>query len=180
MGMDHHFNEEEGYDFLEETVFQLEEAWRTQGVAQLDELVVKPDHPLRERLLVELIKVDQEYRWESGERKSLEAYLEEWPELRTGTDSLTELLTAECETRAYLNETTTREELAERFPKFADCIDLNAIAIRAGVRRARNRRKTSFRKSPCDVLTVIVQYGSGRTERSARSGVPAARAGFRF
>ena len=127
MGNEYQYGQEESYDFLEEVVFRLEESWRTRGEADLVEFVVEPGHPLRERALIELIKVDQEYRWESGKRKPLEDYLREWPELRGKRETLAELLTAECETRAYLNEETNRDDLSARFPEIADQIDWKTV-----------------------------------------------------
>ena len=47
---------------------------------------------LRERVLVELIKVDQENCWRGGVQRLLEAYLSDWPELTTREDALVELL----------------------------------------------------------------------------------------
>ena len=127
MGNNQHFSEEESYDFLEEVVFRLEKAWQADGEADLRQFVVDSDHPLRERVLVELIKVDQEYRWEGGTRKTLEDYLREWPELELNRSLLAELLTAECETRAYLNERTTCDELRARFPDVSEQIEWKAV-----------------------------------------------------
>jgi hypothetical protein len=77
---------------------------------------------------VELIKIDQEHRYQASRPKPLETYLGEWPELSADAESLAELLEAECMTRMASGEVPTPEELAARFPQIAHRIDLSEIA----------------------------------------------------
>jgi len=105
---------------LASAVWQLERSWRAGHGADLAQYVPPPDEPLRPRVLVELIKVDQEYRWESGDRKMLEAYLEDWPELADEPEFVTELLEAECITRSCTDTTPDVEEIRSRFPDISD------------------------------------------------------------
>lgn len=160
MGANQHFSEEEQYDFLEEVVFRLEESWRTRGDAEIADLLIAPEHPLRVRLLVDLIKVDQEYRWELGRRKRLEDYLEDWPELRENSGTLQELLGAECQTRAYLGDIATEAELHKRFPSIADRIDLESISglAKAGAGVSRTGEPRIYCPH-CHHQVRIVPYG---------------------
>ena len=66
---------------LDRIVEQWEEAWRTNVSPDLVQFVPPHTHPLRVRVLVELVKVDQERRWEIGDHRLLEDYLAQWPEL---------------------------------------------------------------------------------------------------
>ena len=86
---------------------------------------------MRRRTLIELVKVDQELRWQAGEHRLLESYLSDWPELSSDPELVTELLDAECLTRAGLDRLPTPDELAARFPEMARQIDLGEIARRA-------------------------------------------------
>jgi len=119
------------WDHLDDAVARLEHSWQTSGGADLAQFVPAADHPLRAQTLLTLIKVDQEYRWTSGQQKPLEAYLEEWPELGNNPEAVAELLEAECRTRAGLDLLPTAEQLRERFPAVADRIDLPAIQAEA-------------------------------------------------
>jgi len=76
-----------------------------------------------------LIEVDQELRWQSGERRPLEAYLEQWPELRDSTDILIELYRNECVIRAT---EPTADEVQKRFPEI---VGLSPSEIEAALHR---------------------------------------------
>jgi serine/threonine protein kinase len=117
--------------FLSQSVQQLEQSWASGAPRPLAELLPAPDQTYRRRVLLELIKVDQEYRWKCGSPQATEAYLEEWPELGRDDEVILELLEAECVTRAILDQLPAREELAERFPVVGAHVDLSAIARRA-------------------------------------------------
>jgi eukaryotic-like serine/threonine-protein kinase len=119
------------WELLDDLVERFEEAWRQQGVASLEAFVPAPDSPHRQRVLVELVKVDQEFHWAAGQPRRLEDYLNDWPELRADQDVLVELLEAECRTRAALGSLPQRSELEARFPEWADRLDLDAIADQA-------------------------------------------------
>lgn len=118
---------EEEWEFLDQAGQRMEEAWRNSVDVDLSEFVPLPSHPLRERTLIELIKIDQERRWVARCPKPLEEYLAQWPELKGNERSLLELLTAECETRAFLNDRATKDELRERFSAIAERVDLARI-----------------------------------------------------
>ena len=109
----------------------LEESWHSGEAPELGRLLPPADDPSRVRVLVELIKVDQEFRFKNGQQKPLEAYLQEWDELRASPELVRELLEAECLTRATLAAAPTAEELRTRFPEIATSIDLDRIKAAA-------------------------------------------------
>ncbi len=81
----------------------------------------------REGILVELIKVDQEYRWRAGQPCPLEIYLQQWPELNANPNIVAVLLAAECLTRATFGDNPSADELQTRFPNAAHSIPWEAI-----------------------------------------------------
>jgi len=113
---------------LDEAVEGLENSWQASGDGDIARFVPPPGHALRERVLVELIKVDQEYRSASGQPRRLETYLTDWPELSGKASVAHELLEAECLTRATFGLLPTAEEIESRFPDIPGRIDLEAIA----------------------------------------------------
>jgi WD40 repeat protein len=141
------------WDFIDDAVARLEKAWKSAGGAVLAEFVPPADHPMRRQTLLTLIPVDLEYRWTAGQRKLVEDYLGEWPELIKGSgvftargsdeeaagtgaavktpdpfmDAVAELLEAECRVRAELDTLPAIDELRQRFPDLADRIDLSRI-----------------------------------------------------
>jgi len=116
---------------LSDAVRSLEAAWKTRVTPDLSGFVPRVGDPLRRQILVELIKVDQEYRWHSGQERTLENYLQSWPELADKPEVVVELLAAECLTRATFGSFATIEELRRRFPAVCDKIDLDAIEAEA-------------------------------------------------
>ena len=103
------------WDVIDKAVWQLEEAWRHAQQPNISLFVPPWGNPLRQRVLVELIKVDQECRWKSGIPTRTEDYLRAWPELSSRANVIAELLESECLTRAMLNAMPTCDELLARF-----------------------------------------------------------------
>ena len=103
----------------------------TRCKVRLGDLLPEPGHPLRRCVLQELVRVDQELRWKSGDCRLIESYLSEWPELGSEPAELVELLEAECLMRTGLGQVFTADELQGRFPAIASRIDLEAIVSQA-------------------------------------------------
>lgn len=79
-----------------------------------------PDRPWRRLVLVELIKVDLEYRWQRPElRRSLEEYAAMFPELCEGGVVPADLLYEEILVRRQSGETIQLEDYERRFPRQA-------------------------------------------------------------
>src|SRR5271157_3868195 len=90
---------DEEWRCLNEAVRGLEECWRTAAEPELSRFLPRTDCPFRRRTLVELIKIDQEHRYQAARPRPLENYFDEWPELPADAELLAELLEAECMTR---------------------------------------------------------------------------------
>src|SRR5581483_922812 len=73
---------------LDEYVSPLEEAHATQQEVNLADFLPPRDHPQYLVILCELVRVDLECRWQKANAHSLEAYLRDFPELRSDTDHL--------------------------------------------------------------------------------------------
>ncbi len=116
---------------LHDAVRRLEQSWQAGKPLSLREVLAarrSDDESVRLRLLAELVKVDQEYRWCTGQERLLEAYLSEWPELAADRSVVLELLMAECLTRISCGgREPTREELVRRFPDVGAAVDLDGL-----------------------------------------------------
>ena len=116
------------WDRIDEAVDGLENAWQTEGDAELGSFLPPPDDPLYADVLVALVKIDQEHRWAADQPQPLEDYIERWPELSKDPAVLVDLLTAECRIRKSRNKFPARQEIEERFPALVDRIDLACIS----------------------------------------------------
>jgi hypothetical protein len=125
------FLTDEVWDAIDRTVWQLEESWHSRSEPDLGAFAPPHGDPLRERVLVELIKVDQEHRWRSGIPTKTEDYLRNWPELSGRSTIVAELLEAECLTRAMFSVTPTYQELSARFSILCNQVDLSKIKVEA-------------------------------------------------
>jgi len=132
--------DDQSWASLGDAVERFEASWQTTPGAELAPFVPSSGGPLRKRVLIELIKVDQEYSWRSGERRTLEAYLSDWPELRSNREAVVELLEGECLTRTVFDGLPTLDELRSRFPKLCHEIDLDAIDAKAETERPSGRK----------------------------------------
>ncbi len=72
--------------------------------------------PFRSAVMTELVKVDLERRWSAGDRRRVEDYLKEYPELKSSNDVLAEVVQQECFVRAKHGEQPNVDELHSRFP----------------------------------------------------------------
>ncbi len=67
---------------------QFELAWQKEPVPHIGRFLAKECGSRKALLLAELVKIDLEYRWQAGQRRKLEEYLAEFPELLTVGGSL--------------------------------------------------------------------------------------------
>jgi hypothetical protein len=113
---------------LDKAIQQLEAAWKSAKDPGFASLVPPQSNRFRAQMLAELIKVDQEHSWRSGSCRTLETYLAQWPELSQHSDTIVDLLNAECETRAIIGRLPSSDELSTRFPReISERVDLAAI-----------------------------------------------------
>lgn len=95
---------------------RFEQTWsetRLSGFAQ----ELQASNPLLARpALVELAKIDMERQWASGNRKTVEDYLREFPELGTADTVPADVIQTECEVRRMFADPVPDADLARRFP----------------------------------------------------------------
>jgi hypothetical protein len=156
--------EDEEWRCLNEAVGRLEACRRAGGEPDLGGLLPGADSPFRRRVLVELIKIDQEHRFQAQGPKPLESYLDEWPELAADAEFLAELLEAECMTRMASGDAPAREEIASRFPQIAERIDLGEIA--AEVEREGGRAESPSAPDRYQIRAVLGRGAMGTVYRA--------------
>lgn len=109
------------WELLGQRVEALVSAWETGGEPpRLADFVPHDDPAVRHMTLVELIKVDLEYRWQHRKLpKRLEDYIADFPEL-AGDGIPPELIYEEYHVRKQAGDGVSREEYLERFPEQAE------------------------------------------------------------
>ncbi|HEY2826936.1 MAG TPA: protein kinase [Pirellulales bacterium] len=86
------------------------------GFPDLRKFADRAEPAYRGAAIAELVKVDLERRWASGDRRRVEDYLNQYPELRDSADSLTEIVQQEYLVRSQHGEHPSAAELQSRFP----------------------------------------------------------------
>jgi hypothetical protein len=81
---------------VESAVTRLEGAWKQSPGPDLGQFLPLSADPARQQVLVELIKADIAHRRRAGDRKKVDDYLREWPELNDRPEIAVELLVVEC------------------------------------------------------------------------------------
>lgn len=140
----------ESWRILNQAVRRLESCWRNGVRPDPGSFIPKVSNSLRTAILLQLIKVDQELSWESGECRLLESYLAEWPELGSTSVAVTELLEAECLNRMLADAPSDEAELKLRFPEIADRIDWKSIADQAAIDGRRHRTSDDLTEGKSD------------------------------
>ena len=118
----------------EEVVERFEKQWRSAGGADIAEFLSDGDEADRLALLIELVKVDLEYRWGRGEVANIESYLSRFPQLGSVEDAPLELLVEELNARSRCQRLPDSAELLRRFPNRIEQLQpsLNRLRLRAG------------------------------------------------
>src|SRR5687768_15841051 len=106
------------WDALAERVETFVEAWETLRRPPPLEDHLPPEPPvLRKLTLIELIKVDLEYRWKENSPKSIEEYAAEFPELNGESGPPADLIYEEYHIRRAQGDTVYAEDYFDRFPQ---------------------------------------------------------------
>ena len=162
------------WKLLAATVREFENAcMQGDGTRNFDEYLPAEDDPLRQPVLVELIKVDQELSWNSPPGKSLESYLQAWPELAARPSLVADLLRAEFLVRTVFDAPPNQDEIASRFPDLADQIDLEEILEEAEVESAEkgvDARETRSYRTPDLPTPMTPTTISGTTPQGFQVG----------
>ncbi|MEK6238923.1 MAG: hypothetical protein N2C14_29765, partial [Planctomycetales bacterium] len=114
---------DEAWDALADTVGEFVEAWDAGGDPPgLEQFLPEQPLALRRMTLIELIKVDLEYRWwDRKTPKPLEEYLEEFPELADNGPPV-DLVYEEYHVRKKCGDDLQAEECLKRFPRHAEAL----------------------------------------------------------
>jgi serine/threonine protein kinase/tetratricopeptide (TPR) repeat protein len=83
--------------------------------ADLAEFLPRPDHPLYQAVLCELIRLDLEYGWERGGPRPLDEYQRRFLELARDRESLRAVAFEEYRLRRYAGENPSPDEYRQRF-----------------------------------------------------------------
>ncbi len=109
------------FSLLADAVGQFVDAWESDGEPPLISEYLPGESTMRTLVLVELIKVDLEYRWlHGGEPKRLSEYASEFPELSNGPPI--ELLYEEYHFRKQCGLNVQPEEYVEEYPQHEETI----------------------------------------------------------
>jgi serine/threonine protein kinase len=129
---------------VSKAVGTLEESWKAEKAVELASLIPEQGDVDRVPILIELLKVDQEFRWLSGDQRRVEDYLADWPELATSSSHVAELIEAECLTlAAFGGSIPTLEDIQNRFPQAYEQVNLDAVAQQAG-REQQSLKQTQY------------------------------------
>jgi len=113
---------DEAWDLLASQLETFIAEWEAGGEApDLSQFLPADPPELRRMALVELIKIDLEYRWQHREMpKRIEQYVDEFAELRDHAGVPSDLIYEEFHVRRMAGEQVNINEFAERFPDKAD------------------------------------------------------------
>ncbi len=96
----------------------------------------------RRTALLELLQVEQEHRWRRRQGKTVEEYLDQYPELRTDRDAERQLARSECRLRCGTGDHDFRKDFSRRFPDLElECDTLGDAATATAATRT-NHCKT--------------------------------------
>ena len=98
-----------------EIVEAFEAALARDGAAALAEFAPRPDHPDRLRILCELVRVDLEHQWQSGQPPRLEHYRDLFPAVFEDPELVRAMAFEEFRLRQQAGQLPAPSEYAGRF-----------------------------------------------------------------
>lgn len=101
---------------LEDVLLSFDHSWSEGKLAETVQSLPPRANPLRLHLLIELVKVDLERNWQHGRQKTVEEYLEAYPELGTPASVAPHLLKTEYEVRQQFGVPAELASYERRFP----------------------------------------------------------------
>jgi hypothetical protein len=108
--------------------------WQAEEYPDLDRFLAEAA-PLSPVEFADVLRVDQRYRWESGERTSAEHYLTRYPQLLDDPESAVDFVYAELLLREQHGEDCGLETFVRRFPGLEETLRRQIVlhqALRAG------------------------------------------------
>lgn len=116
------------WSLLKSAVSRFENEFNSGGEPSPASFLPPTADRMRRPILIELIRVDQEYRLRRGTLQPLESYLEDWPELKGDVLACRDLLYAECLNRGLQGDMPNSDELLRRFPAVGSEVSLEEVA----------------------------------------------------
>jgi eukaryotic-like serine/threonine-protein kinase len=100
---------------------RLESIWRQGQRPDVDDFLAGVEG-LSASGLAAVLRVDQQHRWQAGERVGAEDYLRRYPALRTDNDAAVDLVYSEFLLRERSGEQPDAEDFLRRFPDYAEIL----------------------------------------------------------
>lgn len=144
---------------LQEVKQAVESVWLDGSAPTISKYLPPGDHPLRRPTLVELIKIDQKFRWRDPPGETVEDYLARWPELLSDANSVVEIVISELVWRGTYGHLPNASELRSRFPTVHRDIDLKALETELPSRRT---SESLFHTGRYFVIRELGRGGMGR------------------
>jgi tRNA A-37 threonylcarbamoyl transferase component Bud32 len=105
---------------MEQILERFDEAWNSPTLPRIEDFLLPASSPGHLPMLVELLKIDMEWRLRRGERIRLEeTYLPRFPELEAAPSHILDLLVREYELRRH-EPGLSCEDYLERWPRFRE------------------------------------------------------------
>src|SRR5438067_2364502 len=133
---------------------QLEELWRRGQRPAVEPFLTRIGR-LAPGQLVAVLRVDQYWRWQAGERVLAEVYLEQHAARLTDLEDVLELIYGEYLLREELGEAPQVEEYRRRFPAYAE-----RLAQQVGLHRALQRGAREVQSGTVLAVGEAVQRGA--------------------
>jgi tRNA A-37 threonylcarbamoyl transferase component Bud32 len=119
---------------VERLTCKLPKTWKNAGVCM--------DNTPATLLFTGPLRVDQQRRWERGDHRLVEDYLQERPELQSDHDALLDLVYGEYCLRATHGEQPALTEYSARFPHLADDLQRMVVMRRQSAETSMNSAST--------------------------------------
>lgn len=103
-------------DPWENQLLEFDRNWTPQRLGDVYARFGEVDPQGRRTLLIDLVKIDLERRWERGDHRALESYLTSYSELGTPETVPAELVFLEYEVRCQFGQPAKLSDFSERFP----------------------------------------------------------------
>jgi tetratricopeptide (TPR) repeat protein len=105
--------------WCEDAAERFEDCWIAGSGPEIEDYL-PAEGPRRWALLVELVRVDLEYRLKAGQAARVEEYIERFPELAGDRDTVLTLVQDEYRLRRRVERDLTRQEYIERLPDYRE------------------------------------------------------------
>lgn len=154
------------WDLLDQIADRFDASWRDgDDPPQLQDFLPEEQSLLRHLVLVELIKIDIEYRFRHrGEPKYLESYVEEFPELREAQGLPCDLIFEEYQVRRRLGEAVEADEYVRRFPENESFLRrrMKTTDVQVTTSRFASKQETRIEAGQTvDDFELLMQLGKG-------------------